>query len=171
MKKILKVLMLTMLCLSSNTFAKREKTINGSYSGKKKIQLRYYAFRALECSWNHFLCLNLENEWKNRTFNIKFKANITKSNTGRITVFITSQDKKRCAGFAMKFLGEEDGFGGYDLYRNKDEYLQNLNIGTLTFNGKNVQIVIPENMTQETNGNNGTECTWDLQYGLDLKLK
>ncbi|MFG1501556.1 hypothetical protein ABMA70_15215 [Halobacteriovorax sp. XZX-3] len=171
MKNILMTILLSTLFLSSTAFAKKEKTIAGSYKGTKKVQLRYYAFRALECNWDNLLCLNLENEWKNKTFNIRFNADITKSSTGRITLFITSQDKKKCAGLGMKFIGEEDGFGGYDLYRNKEEYLQNLNIGTLTFNGKNVQIVIPQDMTKQSNGNHGTECTWDLQYGLDLKLK
>lgn len=168
MKRLITVI--TLLTLSLSTQALGKKSIEGEYSGKKKISLTYTGYYRIDCG--KFLCFDYEDYYgKSKTLNIKLDVQITKSSTGRITVLLKSQDRKKCAGFAMSFIGEEDGFGGYDLYRNKKDYLQNLNIGTLTYQKGKVNISIPENMTQKTKGTNNYTCTWNLDYGLDLKVK
>lgn len=108
---------------------------------------------------------------KTKNYNIRLKASVTKTSSDRISMVITSQDKKKCAGFTLKLIGEGDGFGGYDLYKNKDSYLKNEVFGNATFHGGKFDLSISEDMSMFTKGRKGYNCKWDLEHGLNVRFK
>lgn len=111
------------------------------------------------------------NKIKQDTLNADLTASIIESTNERVTLSLQSKKKNGCAGFAFNTLGEDDGFGNYELYANKEAYLENKSIGTMTKNGKKLLINITEDMTIITKGKKGFDCRWDLTNGFSAELK
>ena len=125
---------------------------------------------ALFQGWKQAACI--DNDYtKTNIFNVKLEAKVVKTNSERITLVISSNDKKKCAGFTIKLIGEPDGFGAYDLYKNKDSYLKNEIFGTATYADKELDLAVTEELQLYTKGRKGHNCLWDLKHGLNISLK
>ncbi|WP_419168615.1 hypothetical protein [Halobacteriovorax sp.] len=125
---------------------------------------------ALMQGWKQAACVD-KSVGRTNIFKVKLEAKVVETNSERITLMISSKDKKKCAGFSIKLIGEPDGFGAYDLYKNKDSYLKNEVFGTATYADKELDIAVTEALELYTKGRNGHNCLWDLRHGLNISLK
>lgn len=107
---------------------------------------------------------------KETTLEAKLKAIISKKSEDRVSITLESKSAKRCGGFNLKLIGEDDGFGNYELFANKEAYLENKPMGSMTEAGSKVLINISEPMTIITKGKKGFDCRWDLANGLNAEL-
>ncbi|MGI4992432.1 hypothetical protein ACRXCV_07375 [Halobacteriovorax sp. GFR7] len=121
-------------------------------------------------SYKQSVCFN-NSYVRENIFKVKLEAKVVETSSERITLMISSQDKKKCAGFSIKLIGEPDGFGGYDLFKNKESYLKNEVFGTATYAQKELDIAISQEISMLTKGRNGHNCIWDLKHGLNVNLK
>lgn len=127
------------------------------------VGLGAYAFLTAACTDRAMV--------KQKSINMKLSAAISSTSSDRVTVLLKSKASKKCAGFSMNLLGETDGFGNYELYANKEAYLANTSLGTMTKLGDKLALNIEEPMTIITKGKKGFDCRWDLTNGLNAELK
>ncbi|EPZ50163.1 hypothetical protein M902_1152 [Bacteriovorax sp. BAL6_X] len=120
--------------------------------------------------WKQGVCFD-NSYTRENIFKVKLEAKVVQTSSERITLMITSKDKKKCAGFSVKLIGEPDGFGGYDLFKNKESYLNNEIFGTATYAANELDIAVSESLTLLTKGRHGHKCVWDLKHGLNVNLK
>lgn len=103
------------------------------------------------------------------TFKTKLEAIVNEVGNDRVTVSLSSQDKKGCTGFNATFIGEGDGFGSYELFRNNEEYVEGKSIGRLMKAGEEVLLDIEPGKSW-TRGKGGKFCEWQMEQGLHVKM-
>lgn len=104
------------------------------------------------------------------TFKTKLEAVVNEIGNDRVSVSLSSQDKKGCTGFNDAFIGEGDGFGSYELFRSNDDYVAGKSIGRLMKAGKEIILDIEPGKSW-TRGKGGQFCEWQMDRGLHVKMK
>lgn len=196
MKKIILMTLLSTLAL--NPLSSYAENTAGTYTAKAPVSLDYYAFgwnhnnkwESNSCNdigakltlytvgtlftlgavpvLYTFSCLD-SNDKKTGIFNTEFSLIVTENSNDRIALNISSEKKKGCIGFTLSLIGEGDGFGGYDLYQSKEDYIAGKTIGRLMNVAEEVLVDIEPGKTF-TKGKNGNLCSWNLDDGLHLKM-
>ncbi|MGE3611222.1 MAG: hypothetical protein AB7I27_16640 [Bacteriovoracaceae bacterium] len=107
---------------------------------------------------------------KEKLLSVKLKTVVTSVGTDRINLFITGPSKKGCAPLNISAIGESDGFGNYELFVNKEAYVDNKVLGTLSRAGDKFQLNITNPLSVITQGKKGHDCIWDMKHGLSVEL-
>ena len=107
---------------------------------------------------------------KTDTSDTRISATMIETKNGRISIYLASEMREGCIGFSLRALGESDGFGNYELYENKQAYLDNLVMGTITQIGNELRIQMHDLKTKVTKGKKGRDCKWDFGNNFFLKM-
>lgn len=104
------------------------------------------------------------------TFDLPISAFLLHTTNGRVSMSLKSEMVEGCIGFNLKVLGESDGFGNYDLFASRKDYLENNILGTMTMNGKELFISIADLNVKSTKGRNGHDCQWDFGPNFYIEM-
>lgn len=174
--------------LASNVLYAQGSEAN--FKGKAMVNLTYYKDVDLGCSLGKkaamltvgalFMgggiayavdnCFAYRNIQHTDSFETSLGATIVQNNNERISLFIDSDNRKKCEGLSLQFIGEDNGFGGYDLYQDREGYIQGDIIGSVDQVNEELRLKIENPFKYLSNGNGGETCSWNFDNGLKLKL-
>ncbi|MGE3608752.1 MAG: hypothetical protein AB7I27_04115 [Bacteriovoracaceae bacterium] len=115
------------------------------------------------------LCIDYDVK-KSTTIKTKLELIMKEVGNNRVTLSLSSEDKKGCGGFTIAVVGEGDGFGNYELFRNNDDYVANKLAGRLMI-ADNIASISIEPSQALTKGKLGNTCSWNMENGLKAQLK
>jgi hypothetical protein len=150
MKTVILTTILSLTVILNSAFAANKVTTN--YTGESKMSLHYSKLSIFGMPYSASSVVTLD-----------IKAEVTELETGRATIRLTSNEIKQCAGFSTIIYAEQDGFGVYDLYANKEAWTNGEKLGTAIKKNSSLQISFSnENFRLTTLGRKLTDCRFIL---------
>ena len=116
-------------------------------------------------------CDGLRNNPQTDDYDIPIYSLLTHTSNDRISLRFTTEEKNKCESFTFNLIGEHDGFGSYDLYENKEAYIQGASVGTARVVGEDFIVDIPEQVSVTSSGNKGAKCFWTFGEGIHMEMK
>lgn len=107
---------------------------------------------------------------KSAGIDVKLKAYLENFDNGRAQLVIDGEKTKGCEAISLRFLAEEDGYGGHTLFANAEASANGLVTGTVVKIGNDLRLEIPESSKIITKGKDGKDCVWHLEDGLHAKF-